>query len=613
VKSVVLVSAIFCAVPAVFSQQSAPSPELPKGKVVYQRSSSDADAKPVRKSGSDPSVKSEITDADRSAITFTRYALDVRLQPEDHAIAVRAQFTVRNDGTQPLKQLPLQLSSTLDWEEIRIAGTRARFLQSALASDADHTGSLNEAAVVLAQPLPPGASFDLDAIYSGHIPRSAQRLQTIGTPTDVAQYSDWDEITPEFIGLRGFGNVAWYPVASVPVRLGDGDKLFTEIGRVKQREATAAVSIHVTDEARSAVPNVAVLNGTVVPVSVAAGTEQANVPSLVTCDSPSAPLGFQTLSLFLAERHHTTGNSVDVYAGVEKDVAAQAYLSAASQVTPLLRTWLGEQPKRLLSILDLADLDDAPFEERATLYTGLQPAAAPQLTDPLSHSLAHAYFVSPRPWLNEGVAHFMASLWVEQSKSREAALDQLNGQRGALALAEPSPDNLLKTSSSIFYRTKATYVLWMLRSEIGDDTLQSVLKAYDPAADVTDDYFEKLVGKFSKKDVHWLFDDWVYHDRGLPDLSITGIYPSKGTAPSSYLVAVNVTNSGSASAEVPITVMSGTTQLTERMLVPANGNATRRILIQDEPVQIQVNDGTVPEVEASEHVQRVHYTQPTTP
>jgi hypothetical protein len=317
--------------------------------------------------------------------------------------------------------------------------------------------------------------------------------------------------------------------------------------------------------------------------------------------------------LFLAQRHRTTGNSVEVYAGADKDLAAQAYLKAASQVTPLLRTWLGEQSKRPLSILDLADLDDAPFEERATLYTGLQPAAAPQLTDPLSHSLAHAYFVSPRPWLNEGVAHFMASLWVEQSTSREAALDQLNGQRGALALAEPSTENLLKTSNAIFYRTKAAYVLWMLRSEIGDATLQAVLTAYDPAADVTDDYFEKLVGRFSKKDVHWLFDDWVYHDRGLPDLSITGIYPSKGTAPNSYLVAVNVSNSGSASAEVPITVMSGTTQLTERMLVPANGTATHRILIQDEPVQIQVNDGTVPEVEASEHVQRVHYTQPTTP
>ena len=211
----------------------------PHGQVVYQRSDSDAapqSEKHARKSGSDSMVKSEITDADRLAPTFTDYALDVRLQPEQHAIAVRAQFTVRNDGDHALKQLPLQLSSTLHWEEISVtrpARVRCRFRESPLDSDTDHTGGLNEAAVVLPQPLAPGESLALDAIYSGQIPMSAQRLQTLGTPANMAAHSDWDRVAPEFIGLRGFGNVAWYPVSSVPVRLGDGDKLFEEIGRVK--------------------------------------------------------------------------------------------------------------------------------------------------------------------------------------------------------------------------------------------------------------------------------------------------------------------------------------------------------------------------------------------
>ena len=157
---------------------------------------------------------------------------------------------------------------------------------------------------------------------------------------------------------------------------------------------------------------------------------------------------------------------------------------------------------------------------------------------------------------------------------------------------------------------------------------KALLKAYDPAADTTDNYFEKLTTKFAAsytnndkssssgqkpKELHWFFDDWVYHDKGLPDLSITGIYPSKASAPDSYLVAVNVSNTGGAGADVPVTVTSGTTQVTERMLVPAHGTASRRILIQDEPVQVQVNDGVVPELEASEHVQRIHYTQPMTP
>ena len=66
-------------------------------------------------------------------------------------------------------------------------------------------------------------------------------------------------------------------------------------------------------------------------------------------------------------------------------------------------------------------------------------------------------------------------------------------------------------------------------------------------------------------------------------------------------------------ASVPVTVTSGTTQVTERMTIPAHGTTVRRILIQDEPVQVQVNDGVVPETEASEHIQRIHYTQATTP
>ena len=649
-----LLGASCLALAAISVSAQQPSPETPGGKVIYQRSTNEKAATPANKSGSDSTVKSEVTDADRAALTFTRYALDVRLQPEapasQPALSVRAQLTVRNDGTRALSQIPLQLTSTLNWEEVRVveAGrlTRCRFLDTPLDSDADHTGKLNEAAIVLPHPLATGTTLSLDVIYSGQAPVSTQRLQGIGTPADIAQHSDWDEVAPDFVGLRGFGNVAWYPVASVPVRLGDGDKLFAEIGRIKLRQAEAVVSLKVTEESRSSVPDVAILNGTVVPLTVAPGTEQANVPSLVSCSLPAAPLGFQTMSLFLAKRHRQTGSGTDVYTRPEDAGAAAPYLSAASIVTPLVRTWLGaqapgNQPKSPLSILDLPAAEDAPFEERQALYTALQPLPADQLTGTLSHALAHAYFLSPRPWLNEGVAQFVSTLWTEQSKSRPAAIEQLNAQRGALALAEPDDEagtasdrpNLLHTSDAIDYRTKATYVLWMLREMVGDDALQSVLKTYDPAADTTDTYFEELVLRFAKtgtpgatgpkgsadpgadmgKDLHQLFDDWVYHDRGLPDLAITGVYTSKASAPNSYLVAVNLTNSGSAFASVPVTVTSGTTQVTERMSIPAHGTAVRRILIQDAPVQVQVNDGVVPETEASEHVQRIHYSQAATP
>jgi hypothetical protein len=45
--------------------------------------------------------------------------------------------------------------------------------------------------------------------------------------------------------------------------------------------------------------------------------------------------------------------------------------------------------------------------------------------------------------------------------------------------------------------------------------------------------------------------------------------------------------------------------VTQRLLVPARGKADRRILIPGDPTEVQVNDGTVPETEASVHVTHI--------
>ncbi len=73
----------------------------------------------------------------------------------------------------------------------------------------------------------------------------AKRLLQLGTPDDVAERSDWDRISETFSGLRGFGYTVWYPVSSVPVLLGDGAKIFAEIGGAK----TAPVGRHSDDKA----------------------------------------------------------------------------------------------------------------------------------------------------------------------------------------------------------------------------------------------------------------------------------------------------------------------------------------------------------------------------
>jgi hypothetical protein len=219
---------------------------------------------------------------------------------------------------------------------------------------------------------------------------------------------------------------------------------------------------------------------------------------------------------------------------------------------------------------------------------------------------------SPRAWLDEGVAHFMGTLWVEKQRGRDQALGALEASRAALALAEPeSPGQsagqpLTAAISPIYYRTKAAYVLWMLRDVVGDSTLSAALRGYDPAADLGKDTgrssFERLLEQAgARRDLSWFFADWVDADKGLPDLSIDGAFPSAATV-GNWLVAVNVTNNGYASAEVPVTVRSGTNSVTRRILISARGKAVQRILIQGKPTEVQVNNGTIPETQASVHV-----------
>ena len=106
----------------------------------------------------------------------------------------------------------------------------------------------------------------------------------------------------------------------------------------------------------------------------------------------------------------------------------------------------------------------------------------------------------------------------------------------------------------------------------------------------------------SGKDLKWFFEDWVNHDRGLPDLSIAGVYPNKSSVPGSYIVAVDVANNGTAEAEVPVSVSSHN---------HGYGKAANPGKIEDKPSlsaggpagEVAVNDGTVPEVEASVHRQ----------
>jgi len=625
--SILVALVVFGLCASLFSQSpAAPAPPQPSGKVIFSRSTDDTGQTTTEAAIPAPQlVKAPIaTDEERKAITFVGFDMDVHLQTADRGIAVRARITARNDAQTPVAHIPLQISSSLNWDRIRVLGRDVAVSVATLNSDADHTGQLHEAAVTLPAPLAPGQTIQLDVTYSGTIAQSAQRLLVIGTPQDVALRSDWDGISVPFTGLRGFGNVVWYPVSSIPVILGDGARLFDEMGEHKLRMAGAQFRLHLTVEfPHGKAPNVALINGHPAPLTVTSVDSMGQeVNGVATATLDSSVLGFEAPSLFVAARTAHTAENTTLWTLPIDEAAVESWSAAASMVTPFLQGWLGKTPRSQLTVLDLPDPDDAPFETGALLATSIREAAPEELQNLLAHALTHAWMQSPRAWLSEGVAHFMGTLWVEKQRGRTRALEQLESSRPALALAEPaSPGEstgqpLALAISPIYYRTKATYFFWMLRDVAGDAALSAALRAYDPAADTSLGYlrdrgpgeFEKFLEQASiRRDLTWLFADWVDADKGLPDLTIDSVFP-EAEKTGQWLVAVNISNAGYASCEVPVTVHSDTNAVTQRVVVPGHGKAVQRILIVGKPTEVEVNDGTVPETQSSLHITHLELT-----
>ena len=155
----------------------------------------------------------------------------------------------------------------------------------------------------------------------------------------------------------------------------------------------------------------------------------------------------------------------------------------------------------------------------------------------------------------------------------------------------------------------------MLRDLAGDEPLKQALQAWrgrppsmvSGAEDAA--LFEGVLEKTSGKDLRWFFDDWVYKDRGLPDLTLVDVTPRELPAAAGrstgWLVAVTVRNDGGATADVPLVIRSGTYSTTQRIRVPGFGSVTTRIVAEAAPTQVVLNDLGTPEQRTSIHTRDV--------
>jgi aminopeptidase N len=161
----------------------------------------------------------------------------------------------------------------------------------------------------------------------------------------------------------------------------------------------------------------------------------------------------------------------------------------------------------------------------------------------LAHEIAHQWFgnmVTEKSfahlWLSEGFATYMTHIYMESKygtgtlkkrmeEDRDAIIEFGNNNKKAVVDSISQPMSLLNANS---YQ-KGSWVLHMLRHELGDTVFREVIRTYYQTykgsnADTKD--FRLLAEKISGKNLETFFRQWLFTP-GLPRLNIAWKYDEK--------------------------------------------------------------------------------------
>ena len=541
---------------------------------------------------------------DREAFTFTNYDLTVRIEPEQQRLAVRGRIKLRNDSSVPQRNIPLQISSSLDWRSIKVVGASSQYVDHEYTSDIDHTGALSEALVTLSKAVPPKGTVELDVGYEGVITLDTTRLTRIGVPEEKAKHGDWDQISKAFTAVRGIGYVTWYPVATEDASLSEGNSVEETVGRWKVRHADTRMSLLFESTADTPI----FFSGT--PELFAVHQDQGiakiaafgmvrpgvSVPTFVIGDYKKlAPDDLLTVGYLPGQQE-----------------AAEAYAEAAAEIDPIVPVGPGSGR---LEILGLPDPDAQSFVTEGMLLTPLKSPMTNEAELSIVYAKARHLVLSPRAWIQDGLAHYAQAEFIEKQKGRQAALDYLSAHAAGLVEAEKqasgdreSSRSLISVPDDLYLQTKAMYVWWMLKDMLGNPPRDAFLN-YHVTEDNDPGYMPQLIQKETPRDLTWFFDDWVYHDRGLPDFRVASVF-SNPVASGGFLVTITVENLGHAGAEVPLTLEFEGGEIRRRLEVRGKSKASIRVETPAAPRQVILNDGSVPESDTGNNTYKIEQSSP---
>ena len=193
-----------------------------------------------------------------------------------------------------------------------------------------------------------------------------------------------------------------------------------------------------------------------------------------------------------------------------------------------------------------------PYEKLAnvqskTIFGGMENASAifyaensvsghGGVEDLLAHEIAHQWFgdmASEKSfthlWLSEGFATYFTDIYWQQKYGDDAFKKRLQNERDDVVEFVKKNNHPVVDSLSTYMDLlnansyqKGSWVLHMLRNEVGDSVFHKIIQAYYQRfkggnADTRD--FEAVGEKVSGKNLKWFFDQWLYRP-GVPQLKL---------------------------------------------------------------------------------------------
>ncbi|MGH8104637.1 MAG: M1 family aminopeptidase, partial [bacterium] len=226
----------------------------------------------------------------------------------------------------------------------------------------------------------------------------------------------------------------------------------------------------------------------------------------------------------------------------------------------------------------------------------------------LSHELAHQWFGDLltcrdwlNTWLNEGFATYFQSLYFEHWRGKdEFLLDRVNSANGYINSSQytkrPIVDYRLNQPFKQFDShdyAKGSWVLHMLRRELGDELFWKAIKLYvtrNAHKTVITSDLQRAIEDATGRNFDWFFQQWVYSP-GHPEIKASWDYIEK-----QHLVHLNLQQTQKTDDGTPVFVLDVPVQFWD-----ANGTYTAYTLhfdkaagdfyfvVPDRPVMVQVD------------------------